>query len=221
MRVLPETLEIANEITEVLAEKGGRAADSGISLPFLMSMAVAAGDGDHVDIGTLYGASAIAVAKIKKEKGLEGEVYCIDPYDAEVRDSEVHGTDQMRGALSASEEELMANADHFDVKLKLIKEYSNPWPEKLKDKTFVSGYIDGDHKGDAPWNDFENLRTRVTGYIGTDNYEEEYPAVVDFVLKAADTPDWFLWYKNLIFVALRRILPHRSDPNSLNIMLAK
>ena len=67
MRVLPEAIEITKKLVTGLTERGGRAADQGLSLPFLLSMVATAGDGDHIDIGALYGASAIGAALIKKE----------------------------------------------------------------------------------------------------------------------------------------------------------
>ena len=210
MRVLPQSVDISRKIVKELGERGGRAADAGISLPFLLSMAAAAGDGDHVDIGSLYGASAIGVALIKKELGLKGDVYCIDPYDQKKRDAVVKADPRLDSPISATPEELLANAEHFGVKLTLIRKNSHPWPEELKDKVFVSAYIDGDHLGEAPMNDFLNLRGRVTGYIGTDNFEEEYEDVVKMMLFAASQEDWFLWYKNMVFAALRRVLPSRS-----------
>lgn len=210
MRVLQEAIDVATEVTKVLAERGGRAADSGISLPFLGSMAALAGDGDHVDIGALYGASALTVALTKKKLGLKGDVYCIDPYNAEERDAIVSGGAGLSSPVSATAEELLKNAEHFGIELKLIQKYSHPWPEELKDNTFATAYIDGAHGGDGPMNDFLNLRGRVTDYIGTDNMEEEYPDVVRMVLFAAVQDDWHLYYKNLIFVALRRIMPSRS-----------
>jgi len=221
MRVLQEAIDASNLVAQRLAEKGQRAADNGISLPFLASMAAAAGDGDHVDIGSLYGASALVVALTKKELGLEGDVYCIDPYDAKKRATQAVAGKGLSTPLSATAEELAENAEDFGVKLILVQKESHPWPEDLKDNIFVSAYVDGDHKGEAPLDDFKNLRSRVTGYIGTDNFEEEYPDVVGAVLEVADWEDWFLWYKNLIFVAVRRILPMRSDPSMPDQQLAK
>jgi hypothetical protein len=229
MRITKESIDIAGRVVAEIAANGGRAADGGISLPFLISMAQAAGDGDHVDIGTLYGASvgtlygasAIGVALMKKETGQKGDVYCIDPYDDETRDANVHGNEGLSTPVSASEEALMHNAEHFGVELKLIKKYSHPWPEELEENTFASAYIDGDHVADGPRNDFNNLAGRVSGYIGTDNFEEEYPDVVASMLEAMDTDEWFLLYKNLIFIALRRVLPMRSDETYPQIVLAK
>ena len=116
MRITEKSIDIAGRVVKELATRGGRAADGGISLPFLISMAQQAGDGDHVDIGSLYGASAIGVALMKKELGLKGDVYCIDPYDTEKRDRTVlAASDNLKGDVSASAEALLANAEHFDV----------------------------------------------------------------------------------------------------------
>lgn len=210
LRITPTAVKIAMKVAK---EIKGRAADNGIALPFVAAMVEAAPDGDHIDIGSLYGASAIAAALMKKELGHKGKIYCIDPYDDTEREAKVYRTAAITDdQLCGSPEELMENAEHFDVELEFIRKPSHPWPEELKDNTFVTAYIDGDHLGDGPWNDFENLRGRVTDYIGCDNYEEEYADVVHAMWKAMDTEDWFLFYKNITFVALRRILPHRSDP---------
>ncbi len=221
MKITELSIDISARVVNGLGKSGGRAADGGISLPFLISMAQQAGDGDHVDIGSLYGASAIGVALMKKEAGLEGDVYCIDPYNTEKRDQVVHAAGEMQSDVSASAEALMANAEQFEVELKLVQAVSDPWPEELEDNTFVSAYIDGDHTGDGPTRDFENLRGRVSGYIGTDNFEEEYPDVVKSMLYAADSEDWFILYKNLIFIAIRRIMPMRSDQVYPQAMLAR
>lgn len=221
MRILPEAIDVANLVVKHLVDKKQRAADNGISLPFLASMVATAGHGDHCDIGTLYGASALVAALVKEKMKYSGIVYCIDPYDAEKRDANVVAPPGLLGNLSATPEEFWSNVDDFKLRdrIRLIQKPSHPWPEELKDNVFASAYIDGDHTGKMPWNDFENLRGRTTGYIGTDNYEEGYPDVVGAILKAADTEDWFIFYKNLIFISLRRIMPERQDPNYSPIVL--
>jgi hypothetical protein len=221
MRVFTKALELTGQINAVLVKNGGRAADDGVSLPFLGSMVALAGDGNHVDIGSLYGASAIMAALMKKDQNLAGTVYCIDPYDAATRNLAVLPAPGIKGNVSATPEEFWKNVEEFDVKdrIKLIRKVSHPWPEELKDTVFASAYIDGDHKGESPWNDFENLRGRVTKYIGCDNYEEEYPDVVNAMWKAMDTEDWTLFYKNITFVALRRVLPSRAAGSNLLNML--
>lgn len=219
MRIISETVGISHEIASVLEKNGGRAADSGLSLPFLGSMVYLAGDGDHVDIGSLYGASAIMAAKIKERFNLKGIVYAIDPYDPITREIQAAPQPGMIGKLSATPEEFWKNVEEFGLKdrVRLIQKRSHPWPEELKDAVFASAYIDGDHTGHAPWNDFLNLRGRVTQYIGCDNYEEEYADVVEAMIKAMNSEDWFLYYKNITFVALRRLLPPRAASNMMSI----
>lgn len=226
MKISPLAVETAKEVAQYFTEQQqankGRAADGGISLPYIAAIVEAADDGNHVDIGSLFGASAITAAVMKKKLGHEGKVYCIDPYDEETRNATVGviaDDPKTKALLSGTPEALKKNAEAFDVDLILIQKESDPWPKELEDKTFATAYIDGDHKGDAPWNDFENLRGRTFGYIGTDNYEEEYPDVVAAMYKAMDTDDWFLYYKNYIFLALRRIMPNRSDPSGLFYIL--
>ena len=225
MRISPLALETATEVAKYFTEQQqagkGRAADAGISLPYIAAMVENADDGNHVDIGSLFGASAITAALMKKKLGHEGKVYCIDPYNDEARQAAVSAsTEQVQQLLSGTPEALMKNAEAMGVELELIQKESHPWPAELEDVTFATAYIDGDHKGDAPWNDFENLRGRTFGYIGTDNFEEEYPDVVAAMLKATDTEDWFLYYKNYIFLALRRVLPNRSSQIEPFVLLA-
>ena len=59
MYIFEKAFQIA---TTVVNNIEGRAADGGASLPYLISMAIAAGPGDHCEIGTLFGASALSVA---------------------------------------------------------------------------------------------------------------------------------------------------------------
>jgi len=220
MRIYPEVFKVMQELNQSMKDKEftGRIADGGASLVFLMSMVANAGDGDHVEIGTLFGASAIAVALVKRKLGLEGEVYCIDPYDAEKREEDIRIIDPTTGQpkedqslLVATPEELRKNAKLFDVKLNLIQKYSDPWPEELEENNFVTAYIDGDHMRDMPYKDFENVSKRTSDYIGFDNYEEGYPDVFHGVNKIIhENEDWSIFYKNGIFLSLRRRLPSRK-----------
>ena len=215
MKIYPESFEIIKELNEALKNETfeGRIADNGASLIFVTSMVANAGDGDHVEIGTLFGASAIAVALMKKKLGLKGDVYCIDPYDADTRKKNVQiASEKVDPALlSATPKAVKANAKLFDVELTLIQKHSDPWPERLKDNHFVTAYIDGDHLNDMPYKDFVNLSERTSDYIGFDNYEEGYVDVLGGFNKIlSENIDWVLYYKNATFAALRRRLPPRG-----------
>ena len=207
MRIHPLAIETANEIMRGFGSNAleGRAADQGISLPWLASMIATAGPGDHVDIGSLFGASALTAALVKKKMGWSGVVYCVDPYES--RTGKVAMPRTMDPAIfEGNPEALLRNAEKLGVELKLIQKSSDPWPDELKDSIFASAYIDGCHVDGIPKKDFLSLRGRVTGYIGWDNYEESVPEVMSAANYSFsdECPDWSLFYKNYIFLAIRR-----------------
>jgi hypothetical protein len=215
MYIFEKSFEIA---ASVVANIEGRAADQGASLPYLISMAIAAGPGDHCEIGSLWGASAVAVAFAKKEWGFPGTVYCIDPYlPREGTVSANPNSNIPPGTLSGSPEGLANNAVKFGVedRIVLLQSKSQPWPGPVANSRFVSAYIDGDHVGQMPWYDFLELSKRTDHYIALDNFEEAYPAVMNAGLRAMNTGDWTCFYKNASFLALRKNdpSPNRFDGN--------
>lgn len=209
MYIYEKAFQIAEKVVK---EIDGRAADGGINLPWLISMAISAGPGDHCEVGSLFGASAIAVAVAKKEWGFPGLVYCVDPYEPrEQQNVDYKGPPAL---FNGSPEILAKNAAHFGVadRIMLVQSKSQPWPEPLVNQRFVSSFIDGDHQGQAPWWDFIELERRTDHYIGIDNFEENYPDVVNATLRALNGRDWFLFFKNATFIALRKTMlrPDRS-----------
>jgi len=150
-------------------ELEGYPADDGISLPWICQMALNAGAGDHLEIGTSWGASAIAVALAKRAAGLPGKVYCIDPFPAK-REA------KMRGRLkTATISATRRNFKAAEVDVTIIRASSDPFPTKLDAKhpqLFVSSYIDGSHRGDMPSKDLAACAKRTQHFIGVDNYEE-------------------------------------------------
>jgi len=171
--------------------------DSPDSLPKLGAVVSMAGDGDHLEIGTGFGASAIMAALVKHEFNLGGHVYCIDPYP------KLEGKEDQ---LQANIEMLNENAGHFKIaeKLVLLPNASHPFPTDLKEKAFVSGYIDGDHDGMAPWMDFLAIRGIVKKFVCFGGFEEFYPGVMVAALRALSIGGWILHYKAGNFISLRR-----------------
>ena len=196
-------------------ELEGYPADEGISLPWICQMALNAGAGDHLEIGTSWGASAIAVALAKRAAGLPGKVYCIDPFPAK---REV----KMRGRLkTATISATRRNFKAAEVDVTIIRASSDPFPTKLDAKhpqLFVSSYIDGSHRGDMPSKDLAACAKRTQHFIGVDNYEEGYPDVLTAVHKFAALQEWNLYFKNFLFVSFRTeqhprgaLLSHRME----------
>src|SRR4030067_897051 len=113
------------------------------------STAAAAGPGNHLDIGSLFGASAITAALVKKELKHSGKVYCLDPY--EPRDPSMKPPHTPDALFNATGEALMNNAEKLGVELELIQKKSPPWPEELDKVLFSSAFVGGDPKNGAPW----------------------------------------------------------------------
>jgi len=201
MKLYNEAFKAAAMTVNAFANKEleGYPADHGISLPWVCQMAINAGPGDHLEIGTSWGASAIAVALAKKAAGLPGKVYCIDPYKKE-RDNVGAMEPGLKLATLAG---VKRNFEAAEVDVTVVRALSHPFPRKLKDKKFVSSYIDGDHLRDMPYKDLLTCAKRTQHYIGIDNYEEGYPDVLDAVHKFVTLQEWNLFFKNFLFVAFR------------------
>jgi hypothetical protein len=186
----------------------GYPADQGVSLPWICQMAVNAGAGDHLEIGTSWGASAIAVALAKNAAGLPGKIWCIDPYMKERE--HVIKIGEPDNLPIASISGVRRNIKKSELDIQIIRAKSIPFPDRLKDMRFVSAYVDGSHIGEAPYLDMMEVSKRVDYYIGTDNYEEGYPDVLNACHKFANGDDWNIFFKNFIFISFRKEAPPRN-----------
>lgn len=124
-----------------------------------------AGDGDHLEIGSLFGGSAILAALTKKLYGLSGGIVCID--DLEMTGDNV----------------ILKNAALFGVDdiitVYLVK--SNPFPFQRR---FVSTLIDASH--DYGWclADWKNAKQYTDKYIIFHDYDPSHMGVVDATKEA-------------------------------------
>jgi predicted O-methyltransferase YrrM len=176
---------------------------------FLMMKAVAnAGDGDHLEIGALFGGSAISVALLMEKLGRDDDVYAIDPLSGYYRErsKRTDNIDDTTG-LAVTSHRVIKNLHHFGVedRVKLIMRNSHPFPNELKNHYFSSAFIDGDHWGDAPLNDWNNVKDRVSKTVIFDNADKQYPAVLKACYFADLEPDWDITlHKNTTCVLGRR-----------------
>jgi len=154
---------------------------------------------DHVEIGTFYGGSAILVALVKKHFRMHGMVYCVDPLECRPG----HTPDKVT-AGAASTTAVMANARKLGVedRLVLVPKSSHPWP--IENKTFGTGYIDGDHWNGMPLKDWTSLRECVSYAVGFDDYVLGKPEVIQAVTTASYDPEWLLIHASGTAAVLRR-----------------
>lgn len=198
---------------EVRKNIKGRAADGGPSLPWVGIMAGLAGPGNHVETGTLFGASAITAALCKKRLSMPGSVYCIDPYLPRQNINPL--TEIAKEFPEGSPDILRENAEKFGLvwgkDIIHVHKVSDPWP--LDGQLFNTGFIDGDHVGETPYNDFLAMEKAGCALIGFDNYEEGYPDVREAVHRVIRerSDKWTIHFKDTIFLSFRRIQPPRGS----------
>ncbi len=151
----------------------------------LCQMVINARHGDHIEIGTFFGASAILVAAAKKHFGAHGKIYCVDPLEARKSVLLDHTS-----KIVATTKIVMENAAIFDVKdrIEIHQHASKPWP--LKDRTFATAFIDGDHWNGFPQHDWNALRKLVTYSIMFDDYCWGKTEVIETVIRAMSDPHW-------------------------------
>ena len=203
IRLFPtgEVYEVATRFAKtIIGGIEGRAIFDPHDAGILAQAVLNAKHGDHVEIGTFYGASAILVALVKKAFGMHGKVYCVDPL--EVR-SDV-APDASTGIM-ATQAIVMSNAEKFSVadRIVLVPNYSKPWPID-ENKTFASGYIDGDHWNGFPLWDWQQLSKRVTYSIVFDDYAWGKTEVIDAVHVAMQDPNWICVHISGVQAVFRR-----------------
>jgi len=193
-------------ISYVKARMIGRLADlQDGTLKMLMAVALS-GHGDHLEIGTLFGGSAIAAVLMKKMMELSGNVICLDPLDGYYRNSSIEADVDPITKLPVNLETVLENARRFSVsdRLEIITQRSYPWPVELEKRSFASAYIDGDH-WNFPWLDWLNVKDRVSRFIIFDNCDLEHPDVMFACQKAEQDRNWRRVHSEGITFILERV----------------
>ena len=184
-----------DEVPRVAAKMFGRMAGLPHDYGILCSTVYQAGGGVWVDIGVLYGASAIMMALTMKTFQLPGCVYAVDPLDSYY--GKVVEPPISKELFGGNVERLGAGDFIFTVTKK-----SQPWPLERK---ITGAYIDGDHDGGAPLLDFDSCGRAGAEYAVFDNYEMKYPSVRRAVMNAA-APPW-----DLVHISGRTAVLKRND----------
>ena len=129
-----------------------------------------AGSGNHLEIGTLYGGSAIMAALTKKTFSIPGMVVCVDDMKAIPE-------------VTRSPETILANAERLGVRdrIQVIKANSRTWKP---DRLFVSAYIDASHDYVSCRADFETVRKAVSKYAIFHDCDPGHPGVMLAVREA-------------------------------------
>ena len=165
----------------------------------LLRFVAEAGGGNHLEIGTLFGGSAIAVALLKEELSQSGIIVCIDPLDG------YYGGADLSGA-PAIVETLFRNIELFNVgnRILVMQAYSQMCIDM--GMSFSTAYIDGDHENDTPLRDWMYVKDIVSKYVIFDNHQIRYPDVRIACRVADSDPEWRCIYSSGITYVVERIV---------------
>jgi hypothetical protein len=157
--------------------------DAGI----LYGAIVAAGNGDHLEIGTAWGGSAIVACMAKLDNGLTGTVYCVDPMDGFYGYKRYH---RDPSNTPVCPETFWGNLAMFGALMpaELVAQSSVPFPAQLQSRMFVSALIDGTHTYEAVRADWKNVRNRISpgGYVVF--HDAQFPGVGKVLAQIG--PEW-------------------------------
>lgn len=162
----------------------GRIACDATACGIIAQAIVSSEAGDHLEIGTLFGGTAILAAKIKREKGDGGKVVVIDPLDG-YYDKGKDPITKLAPDVRIFEE----NMSLFGVvdKVELHAVVSNPLPVE---GPFVTALIDGDHSYEGCLADWLNVKEITSRYVIFDNVDKNYQGVVKVFSQACSSEGW-------------------------------
>ena len=174
----------------------------------VMEYVLRAGGGNHLEIGTLFGGSAIAVALAKKKYEQSGMVVCVDPLDGYYQDKwpRANMVDKVT-KIPVTPTTLFQNIDTFGVGDRvLVLRSKSDAIANLVDMQFTTAYIDGDHWGIEPLNDWNLVRNIVNRYVIFDNHDEAHEGVEIACAAATIDPDWRCVYQEGISFVVERVI---------------
>lgn len=199
-------LDTAKLIGYVGSNIHGRICYQQSNCDYLLKAVCQAGDGDHLEIGTLHGGSAILVALAKQSLGLRGNVICIDPLDGYYKGTKFEFPTDYVTRVPVTREILEENLEKFGVidSVQVIQAKSVPFPDCLALREFASAYIDGDHWGEVPYQDWLNVSMRTRRMVVFDNVDSGHPAVEAAVEAACRDDCWRIVLRDGITAVMER-----------------
>lgn len=151
--------------------------DGGV-LTYFLSVA---GMGDHIEIGTAWGGTAILAAMANPHP--TRHVYTIDPLE------NPPGFSRIDSYIIRQNFKVL----RFSHMITFYHQRHPPLPAELEDKRFATAFIDGSHFYDDVLADWENLRGRVDEFIIF--HDVNGNAVQKVFRMAQEDPDWELAYE--------------------------
>jgi len=138
--------------------------------------------GNHLEIGTLFGATAIYSALIMERDRIDGLVYTIDPCVYESHEYCSRAAGNLTPEIVKHQPEIIQeNIKKFELENRIvfIQKSSIPIPEDIYGIEFNSCFIDGYHYNGYPLIDVKNcIELLVIKHIVLDDTHNRYPDVM-------------------------------------------
>ena len=145
--------------------------------------------GDHVEIGTLWGATAVLAGLAKVRSKRRGTVYTIDYMRGGYWD---HG-DPGCGRKRPNPAVVVDNIDAFGLAGRVVPVRASSYPFPLLTVKPVTALIDGGHEYEPCLRDWQSLKVITGKVIAFHDYAKMYPGVVKVVDEVAGKdPAWKL-----------------------------
>lgn len=134
-----------------------------------------------VEFGTLFGGSAIVMARASKELHGVAPVFCVDVFD----EYAISIKDEKHPDIPISPKTVIRNASLFGVadQLVLLPDYTYPLPTEMMNLNHVIGvvHVDANKDYDGVRSDLFSARRLKPRYIVVEDYRSGVPGVVQAV----------------------------------------
>lgn len=183
--------------------KHGRSAMWGIEADLLSE--ICRTPGDHVEVGTLWGASAIIAAQAKPPPG---RIFSIDI----MRGGYWAGGDPGCDLQSPTARDVLENFAHAGVaeRITLICARSHPWPLSLSVLPSTA-LIDAGHNAGDVRRDWQSVAPITSKFIALHDYGEQHPDVGKVIeAEILTDPNWRKYRQEHTLLVMQRVRPREK-----------
>jgi len=172
----------------MVRRKGVSPVTSPMTMGAVVQAIILAGEGDHLEIGSRLGGSAVVSAWALGENKTQRKIICVDPMEDLIPQIKYPTKTEM-----GDEKIFWDNMRRFGVDghVELYQEYSDTYFVGYGSKTYSTAFVDGDHRYNGVRADLDNLKDRVSQSIVMDDvdYSGVQTAMSEFLYF---NPSWVL-----------------------------
>ena len=186
-------MEVSKVVFNTLSRLKGWPGAAGRSLEAVEHLvSIYGGEGDHLEIGSLFGASAIVAARTKLATKQGGKIVCIDPMLTDEQEPYFHvqGMNAVEKLFFDNQELIFRDSTKGFDNIELVRARSQPWPLD-QSRRFTTAFIDGWHYEDGPLMDAKIVAKITDVAILLDDVGRHYPDVYKAFKYLVGHPKWY------------------------------